>query len=589
MTLLSIQNLDITFQTHDGDVEAVKNVSFDIQGNECLGIVGESGSGKSQTMFAATGLLAPTARTRGSIKFQNTELLGASSQQMQTVMGKEIGMIFQDPLTSLTPHLRVIDQLTEVLHTHGIMEGAAAEKRALEMLDMVRINEGARRAKQYPHELSGGMRQRVMIAMAMIAEPKLLIADEPTTALDVTIQSEILRILDELRREQNTAIALITHDMGVVARMCDRLVVMRHGEVVERGSLDEIFYQPKTDYTRELLDATPRIDGPLPEAIDVDSPKPVVSCRELDVHFPIDQGFFKPKLNLRAVHQVNLDVFAGESLGIVGESGCGKSTLARALLCLQKNTGGEVNWGEQRVDHLSHTALAPLRRETSIVFQDPLAALNPRRTVGQSIMEPLLEYGLASVTEAQNQTVAMLERVGLDKSYFNRYPHELSGGQNQRVGIARAVISKPKLLVCDEAVSALDVSVQAQVIELLKALQQEMKLALIFISHDLAVVRQLCHRVVVMYLGRPVEIAPTGDLFDSPRHPYTTQLFSAIPLPDPKLERQREVLKLSAELQSPMDPTAHLRFLPSRAGQADYEPKLVAVEPEHWVAEFDPA
>ena len=584
--LLEIKDLNVHFALTDGDVHAVKDACLAIQEGECLGVVGESGSGKSQLFLAAFGLLAANGRATGSVRYRGEEILGASAKRLNSLRGGSVTMIFQDPLTSLTPHMKVGAQIAEALMLHRQVPRAEAQRKAREILDYVRIPESARRLKQYPHELSGGMRQRVMIAMATITGPDLIIADEPTTALDVTVQAQILEILKALKTEKKTAIAMVSHDMGVIAGLADRVQVMRHGRVVESGTADDIFYAPKADYTRMLLSAIPRADEtPAPVgAIGA----PLLTVDALKVRFPIKDGWFGKTRELRAVDGVSFTLHQGETLGVVGESGCGKSTLARAVLQLLPKTGGRVLWLGRDLDAAARSDLRKLREDFQIVFQDPLASLDPRMPVGVSIAEPLkaLQPGLSRQT-MRAKVRMMMQRVGLEAAWINRYPHELSGGQNQRVGLARAMIVEPKMLVCDEAVSALDVSIQAQIVDLIKSLQAETRLALIFISHDLSVVRRLSHRVMVLYLGRVVEIAPSAALYADPRHPYTRALLSAVLSPDPRAERTRKRELLTGDLPSPLDPRAQLTFLKSRLDTPDYRPKLEQIAPDHWVAEHD--
>ena len=600
MTILTVKDLAVDFETADGTVNAVRGISFQVAAGECLGIVGESGSGKSQSALAAMGLLAENGKARGQILFNGTDMITAARPELRKIRGAEMSMIFQDPLTSLTPHMTVGAQMREILALHQNLKGEEANKRCVDWLEHVRIPEAARRLDQFPHELSGGMRQRVMIAIAMLCGPKLLIADEPTTALDVTVQAQVLELMAELKRETGTGIVLITHNMGVVARMCDRVIVMRHGEIVEQGATDDIFYAPQHPYTKMLLAAVPRIDLPDPPgrpALAPAPPKetaPVLEVSDMKVHFPIQVkgGLFGKMKPLKAVNGVSFDLRPGETLGVVGESGCGKSTLARGVLKLIPPTAGTVAWLGKDITKANAREMNALRDDLQIVFQDPLASLDPRMTIGASIAEPLQVHEPSLDKAGREAKVrAILPRVGLDPNLINRYPHELSGGQNQRVGIARAMILQPKLVICDEAVSALDVSVQAQVVDLLIELQKEFGLAMIFISHDLAVVRQISHRVMVLYLGRVVELAGRGTIYTDARHPYTKALIAAVPNADPKSERAREKLRLTGDLPSPMDSRAALRFLKSKViddpEAEQYQPKLVLVSPDHWVAEHD--
>jgi oligopeptide/dipeptide ABC transporter ATP-binding protein len=596
--LLTIEDLYVDFDTTDGVVEAVKGIDCHIDAGECLGVVGESGSGKSQTFLAAMGLLSKNGRMRGKIDFRGQNLLDLDLKTLNKIRGSKISMIFQDPLTSLTPHMRIGDQMREVLSLHQNMNDADANAKCLEWLNRVQIPEAKRRLKQYPFELSGGMRQRVMIAMAMLCNPDVLIADEPTTALDVTIQAEILDIMDTLRKDQGTAIVLITHDMGVVARMCDRIQVMRHGQYVEAGLTEDIFAKPKEDYTRMLLDAMPRIDEPRGDKKSTiqnnTTTKEFLSVENLNVSFGIPTGLFSRPIDLKAVDGVSFNLNRGETLGIVGESGSGKSTLARAVLQLVSANAGSVSWLGNNLTEMNEDELRAQRRDLQIVFQDPMASLNPSMTIGSSIMEPMRIFAPEmSAEERKKRVCEMMERVGLPSSMINRYPHELSGGQNQRVGIARAVIMNPKLVICDEAVSALDVSIQAQIIELLRDLQKEMGLSMLFISHDLSVVRDISDRILVMYLGNMLELATNDEMFENPQHPYTKQLISAVPIPDPKIERSRRRIKLKGQGMSPLDPASRLRFLPSKISELKLEdiksfrPTILDCGNGHLYAEHD--
>jgi peptide/nickel transport system ATP-binding protein len=565
MSLLRVDNLSVTFATQDGDVEAVKNLSFELAERETLGIVGESGSGKSQSMLSLIGLLAANGRSSGSGVFDGRDLLALGPSELRGLRGNDISMIFQDSMTSLNPYMTIGAQLGAVIRAHEKTSKRAAHARIVEMLEAVQIPEAAARVDRYPHELSGGMRQRVMIAASLLLNPRLLIADEPTTALDVTVQAQILELMRRLRDDFGTAIILITHDLGVVAGLADRVLVMQDGEQREQGRIEDVFYRPQHAYTQALLAAVPRIDS---KAVASDAAEridqramPLLEIDALRVEFPVRTGSFGKREWLRAVNGVSLELQPGETLGVVGESGCGKSTLARAVLKLVPVSGGKVTVLGQSIADIDAEATRAMRRDLQIVFQDPLASLNPRMTVGDIVAEPLWTHRPELRSEAVRGIVAdVLERVGLSGRELNRYPHEFSGGQCQRIGIARALVLRPKLIICDEPVSALDVSIQAQIVELLMELRREFGLSLIFIAHDLAVVRQISDRVLVMYLGRAMEVAQGERLYEMPRHPYTRALLGSVPIPDPDAERNRPRELLSGDLPSPLRPPSGCCF-----------------------------
>ena len=597
MSLLEVRNLNVRFATPDGEVHAVRNLSFELDRGETLGVVGESGSGKSQTVLSLIGLLADNGRASGTALFDGKDLFNLSPGALRSIRGRRVSMIFQDPMTSLNPYLTVAEQMVQVVREHDRTTRNAARDRCLEMLESVKIPDAAARLDCYPHELSGGMRQRVMIAASLLLDPQILVADEPTTALDVTVQAQILELMRDLNRRLGTAIILITHDLGVIAGLCERVLVMHGGELKEQGNVRDVFYRPRHAYTKALLKAVPRLDaeqverlapaadtpaahvqaadvreevapgsdaqGPeaaAPLAPEADSS--LLSVDGLKVHFPVRTGgWLGGKRSLRAVDGVNLDLRPGETLGIVGESGCGKSTLARAILRLVPATAGNVCLLGQSMSDLDRRALREMRRDAQVIFQDPLASLNPRMTVGNIVSEPLwTHFPELGADEVRARVADVLRRVGLTGRELNRYPHEFSGGQCQRIGIARALVLKPKVIICDEPVSALDVSIQAQIINLLMDLQADFGLALIFIAHDLAVVRHISHRIMVMYLGRIMEVASRKALYETPHHPYTRALISAVPIPDPDKERDRDRELLPGDLPSPIDPPSGCRF-----------------------------
>jgi peptide/nickel transport system ATP-binding protein len=561
--VLRLAGLSVSFATPAGVVHATQEVNLTVARGECLGVVGESGAGKSVSFLALLGLLPPNARVEGGGQFCGAELLGSSPRALDRLRGAAIGMVFQDPMSSLTPHLRVGEQIAEVLVCHRGVSWAAARARAGELLTRVQVTDPARRLGQYPHELSGGMRQRVMIAIALACEPQLLIADEPTTSLDVTIQAQILALLAQLKREQGMAMVLITHDLGAVAGLADRVAVMRAGRVIETGTVATVLKAPRDAYTQTLVNSAARLDvepavtplaAPAAAATPPGQPQAALSLTDVSVEFAVGARGLRRAARLCAVNGVSFELRAGESLGVVGESGCGKSTLARAALQLLQLTSGRVVWMGAALAQLPAAQLRRLRRDLQIIFQDPLASLDPRLTVAEIVAEPLQVHARELTAAARAAEVSVvLRRVGLAAQLAGRYPHELSGGECQRVGIARAMILKPRLLVCDEPVSALDTPTQQQIVALLAALKRESGLTLMFVSHNLALVQRLCERVLVMYLGRMMELAPTPALYARPLHPYTRELLSAVPIPDPDLQPARLARARAGEPPSPLD------------------------------------
>ena len=521
MSLLQIENLSIRYD--EGAV--VHDLSFAVDAGESVGLVGESGSGKTQTALAILGLLPKSAIATGAIKFAGTDILGASEKALDEIRAVRVAMVFQDPMQALNPYVKIGRQLRHILVRHNIVAAAVASDRVVEMLQRVGLPDPQRQFNAYPHQLSGGMRQRVMIASALIAEPDLLIADEPTTALDVTVQAQILELLEEIR--DNTALLLITHDLGIVAGRCERMLVMEKGRLVESGKTASVFSGPKNEHTRALIAAAPRLDrgdvlAPLAgeDVFSIDGAE--VSYRE------------GGKGRLHAVQQLSVAVKAGETVAIVGESGSGKSSLVRAALGLVPLSAGTVAFCGNELGKTLKSRSLKVRRDLQLVFQDPVGSLNPQMKVQAIVAEQLLVHEPGMAKEQRQRLVgSILEKVGLDESYLDRYPHQLSGGQAQRVAIARALILRPKVLVCDEAVAALDGSVRKQILELLMQEQSASGLSILFITHDLAVARSISHRVLVMYLGRLVELAASQDLFANARHPYTAALLKAVPVPDP--------------------------------------------------------
>ncbi|TSE12306.1 ABC transporter ATP-binding protein [Mesorhizobium intechi] len=554
-SVLDIANLSVSVRGEDGEREVVSNLSLTLARGETLCIAGESGSGKSMTALAIMQLLPqPAARiSSGKIRLGDTDLTVLDERRMRRVRGDRIAMIFQEPMTSLNPVLSIGQQLTESIEAHTSLSPAEARQRAIEALKAVRISEAESRLRQFPHELSGGMRQRVMIAMALALEPNVLIADEPTTALDVTVQGEVLELLRDLQRQHGTSIILITHDMGVVAEMADRVIIMRHGRMVEEGKTSDIFARPRADYTRELLAAVPRIGSGVGRQksrhMETATPASVASVEDLHVRFDLRGGVFgRVTRRVHAVEGVSFSIAPNETLALVGESGCGKSTTAKALAGLVPYSG-DIIVGGRNLSGLGRDERKAVRRDVQMIFQDPFASLDPRMRVGDLVAEPLVIHGIASRDERSQRVAALFERVGLSADQMDLYPHEFSGGQRQRVCIARALALRPKLIIADESVSALDVSVQARVLDLLKELQREFGVAYLFISHDMAVVENISDRVAVMYLGQIVEMGTRDQVFSNPRHPYTRRLIEAVPVPDPARRRSR-FARLDQEIPS---------------------------------------
>jgi peptide/nickel transport system ATP-binding protein len=630
--VLSVADLAVSFPSEEGRVTAVRALSYQVSAGEVLGIVGESGSGKSVSSMAVMGLLPPQARITGSICFQGRELLGRSDTELSQIRGRGIAMIFQDPLSALTPVYTVGDQVAEALLVHGTLSRRAADVRAVELLDLVGIPDAARRTRAFPHEFSGGMRQRVVIAMAIANDPDLIIADEPTTALDVTVQAQVLQVLATAREVTGAGIVLITHDLGVVAGFADRVQVMYAGRTVETGPVDDIFYRPRMPYTRGLLGSIPRVDtgqrlplvpiegqppslvglppgcpfaprcplvidqchttepdlAPIsdthqcachraedPRVLGTERTNPsrnynvlspergaaVLQVDQLVRHYPVLKGTILRRQvgTVRAVDGISFDVHEQETLGLVGESGCGKTTTLMEILNLAAPSSGRIEVLGTDVSALDRRRRLQLRRDLQVVFQDPIASLDPRLPVFDVLAEPLSTHGVPAA-EIRRRVPELLHLVGLRPEHVSRYPAEFSGGQRQRIGIARALALEPKMLVLDEPVSALDVSVQAGVINLLEELQARLGLAMLFVAHDLAVVRHIADRIAVMYLGKIVEIGPVDAVYNAPQHPYTQALLSAIPIPDPIKERARERILLTGDLPSPADVPSGCRF-----------------------------
>lgn len=576
--VLAVENLTTSFRVNGEWKSVVRNMSFSIAPRETVAIVGESGSGKSVTSLSIMRLLPKvSSKIEGRILLGDKELLSLPEEEMRQVRGNDISMIFQEPMTSLNPIFPIGKQIAEALTVHQNISAAEAKSEVIRLLEKVRIPNAKGRFDEYPHQFSGGMRQRVMIAMALASKPKLLIADEPTTALDVTIQGQILDLIKELQDEEGMSVLFITHDMGVVAEIADRTIVMFRGEQVETGATDDIFHRGQHPYTRALLAAVPRLGSmkdrslplrfpiidvksgdaqPLAEVTDTvaKTKTPILEVRDLTTRFAIRSGIFGRQTGaVHAVEKVSFQLFEGETLSLVGESGCGKSTTGRSVTRLVEPTAGQVMVNGYNVMSLDRSSLRTMRRSIQMVFQDPFASLNPRMSVGSAVMEPFIEHKLGTTAQAREKAADLLAKVGLSPDMMRRYPHEFSGGQRQRIAIARALMLDPKVIVADEAVSALDVSIKAQVCNLLLDLQQSLNLAYLFISHDMAVVERVSHRVAVMYLGEIVEIGPRAAVFENPQHPYTKKLMAAVPVPDPSRRNVKRNLSTD-EIKSPVRP-----------------------------------
>jgi len=606
--VVQVDALTVQFDTPEGSVCAVRNLSFHVDRGETLAIVGESGSGKSVTSLALMRLVEYGGGriVSGDLRLRRRDgrlldLRQADERTLTAVRGADVAMIFQEPMTSLNPSFTVGAQIVESLRLHQNMDASAARAEALRMLELVRIPEARAILERYPHQLSGGMRQRVMIAMALSCRPQLLIADEPTTALDVTIQAQILQLVRQLQDDMDMGVIFITHDMGVVAEVADRVLVMLRGDKVEEGTTTALFSAPKHAYTQALLSAVPRLgamrgrDEPAPFALlsldegskeDIHAAPlpalsstvrrdgmPVLKVRDLVTRFDITGGILgRVQKRVHAVERVSFDLYPGETLSLVGESGCGKTTTGRSLLQLAPRQGGRIEFEGRDIGALGSAAMQSLRRHIQFIFQDPFASLDPRKTAGASIMEPLAIHQSARGQAARERVAWLMNKVGLSPDMADRYPHEFSGGQRQRISIARALALNPKVVIADESVSALDVSIQAQIVNLLLDLQREFGVALLFISHDMAVVERISHRVAVMYLGQIVEIGPRRAIFENPQHPYTRKLMDAVPIADPTHKRERALLV--DEIPSPV----------RSIGDEPLVAPLVQVADDHYVA-----
>lgn len=541
--ILKVENFNVEFWVDGVWYPAAIDMNYEVGAGEVLAIVGESGSGKSSSSMGLMGLLASNARTTGSVRVKGTEMLGASNKTLRTFRGREVAYIFQEPMTALNPVYTIGFQIVETLRTHFDMSTVAARKRAVELLEMVEIPNPEKSIDKYPHQLSGGQRQRAMIAQSLACDPSLLIADEPTTALDVTVQAEIIDLMRNLKDKLDSAVLLITHDMGVVADLADRVLVMKDGFTVEQGSADQIFNRPQHPYTQQLLAAVPKLGSVKSRKLVVESAaQPVLRLQDVVIEYP-KRGRIPA---FTAAQDISIEIYPGEILGLVGESGSGKTTIGRASIGLLPVKSGSIQVAGNEIAGASLKQLQSIRRHTGIVFQDPASSLNPRLPIGESIGEPLFLAKVAKGDELNKMVEDLLDKVELPRSYRNRYPHELSGGQRQRVGIARALALNPDILIADEPTSALDVSIQARFLELLQELQEQLKFACLFISHDIAVVEILAHRIAVMQNGRLVEVGDRDQILRNPKDPYTQRLLAAVPVPDPAEQKKRREARRAA-------------------------------------------
>ena len=555
--ILSVKNLRITFKSISGRSKVVNGITYNLYQNEILGVVGESGSGKSVTSLAVMGLLSFTkgASVAGEVLFNNENLINCSQKRLEKIRGRKIAMIFQEPMSALNPSISCGKQVKEILLHHTNISAKEAREEVVRLFNTVKIQDANNIYKKYPHEISGGQQQRVMIAMAIACKPEILIADEPTTALDVTVQKEIIALLKILQKEFKMSVIFISHDLALVSEIADRVLVMCKGDIVEKGTVKSVFKNPEKEYTKALIGTRPKLDGrlkKLPTISDfllgkipkslitktareekhkkIYSSTPLLEVINLEKTYYSKASFFGTKTTLKAVDNVSFKVYSGETLGLVGESGCGKSTLGKAILQLDKASAGSLKYKGNNITNLNKAALRNLRKEIQIIFQDPYASLNPRLTVGKAIMEPMKVHSLFnSDEERKSSTIEILEKVGLEAAHFNRYPHEFSGGQRQRIGISRTVAVQPKLIICDESVSALDISVQAQVLNLLNSLKEDFGFTYIFISHDLSVVKFMSDQLMVMNKGKIEEIGEADTVYESPQKEYTKKLIKAIP------------------------------------------------------------